>query len=113
MPVAVNFQHGNLLQRSACPVGVRFSLWGFTPTLGSIPFESSVVGLDGGRGKSVARSWHRSCAAGGFEGGTGALCSAILDRCSPSFVSAVEPSEGFLSTAAQRLAGRAVLQRLW
>ncbi len=43
--------------------------------------------------------------------GTGALCSAILDRCSPSFVAGVEPSEGFLATAAQRLAGRAVLQR--
>jgi len=43
--------------------------------------------------------------------GTGALCSAILDRCSPSSVAGVEPSEGFLATAAQRLAGRVVLQR--
>ena len=28
-----------------------------------------MVGLDGGRGKSVARSWHPSCIARGFEEG--------------------------------------------
>jgi SAM-dependent methyltransferase len=41
--------------------------------------------------------------------GTGALCAAILDRCSPSAVAGVEPSEGFLNTAKKNLAGRAVL----
>jgi len=43
--------------------------------------------------------------------GTGALSAAILDRCSPSSVTGVEPSEGFLATARERLAGRAVLSR--
>jgi SAM-dependent methyltransferase len=43
--------------------------------------------------------------------GTGALCAAILDQCSPSSVSGVEPSEGFLKPAAQNLAGRAQLQQ--
>ena len=41
--------------------------------------------------------------------GTGALCAAIGDRCSPSSVTGVEPSEGFLKTARGNLAGRAVL----
>lgn len=41
--------------------------------------------------------------------GTGALCAAIVDRCSPSSVAGVEPSEGFLKTARENLAGRAVL----
>jgi SAM-dependent methyltransferase len=41
--------------------------------------------------------------------GTGALCAAIVDRCSPSAVAGVEPSEGFLKTANENLAGRAVL----
>jgi SAM-dependent methyltransferase len=39
--------------------------------------------------------------------GTGALCAAIVERCSPSAVTGVEPSEGFLKTAKQNLAGRA------
>ena len=39
--------------------------------------------------------------------GTGALCAAIVDRCSPSSVACVEPSEGFLKTATENLAGRA------
>ncbi|QJR13573.1 class I SAM-dependent methyltransferase [Usitatibacter palustris] len=39
--------------------------------------------------------------------GTGALCAAILDRCSPASVTGVEPSEGFLKTAKENLAGRA------
>jgi len=43
--------------------------------------------------------------------GTGALCAAIVDRCSPSSVAGVEPSAGFLKTAAENLAGRAVLHR--
>jgi SAM-dependent methyltransferase len=43
--------------------------------------------------------------------GTGALCAAILDRCSPSAVAGIEPSEGFLKTAAQNLAGRAALHQ--
>ena len=34
--------------------------------------------------------------------GTGALCAAIADHCSPSSVSAVEPSAGFLKTARAR-----------
>ena len=41
--------------------------------------------------------------------GTGALCAAILDHCSPSSVIGVEPSEGFLKAAAENLAGRAQL----
>lgn len=43
--------------------------------------------------------------------GTGALCAAIMDRCSPSSVIGVEPSEGFLKTAKENLAGRAALQQ--
>jgi SAM-dependent methyltransferase len=43
--------------------------------------------------------------------GTGALCAAILDRCSPSSVAGVEPSEGFLATATENLAGRAALHQ--
>lgn len=41
--------------------------------------------------------------------GTGALCAAILDHGSPSWVAGVEPSEGFLATARENLAGRAAL----
>ena len=41
--------------------------------------------------------------------GTGALCAAIVDRCSPSSVTGVEPSEGFLRTARENLAGRVAL----
>jgi len=43
--------------------------------------------------------------------GTGALCSAIADRCAPSTVVGVDPSEGFLTTAKERLAGRAVFHQ--
>ena len=43
--------------------------------------------------------------------GTGALCAAILDQCSPSSVIGVEPSAGFLDNAKEQLAGRAVLHR--
>jgi SAM-dependent methyltransferase len=43
--------------------------------------------------------------------GTGALCAAIVDCCSPSAVTGVEPSEGFLKTAAENLAGRAALHQ--
>ena len=43
--------------------------------------------------------------------GTGALCAAIVDRCAPSSVAGVEPSEGFLKTARGHLAGRAVLHQ--
>jgi len=43
--------------------------------------------------------------------GTGALCAAIVDRCSPSSVLGVEPSEGFLDTAKENLAGRADMRR--
>ena len=41
--------------------------------------------------------------------GTGALCAAILDRCSPVQVAAVEPSAGFLETARANLGDRAAL----
>lgn len=41
--------------------------------------------------------------------GTGALAAAILDRCAPAAVTGVEPSEGFLATARENLAGRAEL----
>ena len=43
--------------------------------------------------------------------GTGALCAAIMDRCSPSSVTGIEPSEGFLKTAMENLAGRAALHQ--
>jgi SAM-dependent methyltransferase len=43
--------------------------------------------------------------------GTGALCAAIVDHCSPASVTGVDPSEGFLKTANENLAGRVVLQR--
>ena len=43
--------------------------------------------------------------------GTGALCAAILDRCSPSSVTGVEPSEGFLKTAKVNLSERVVLHQ--
>ena len=43
--------------------------------------------------------------------GTGALCAAIVDHCAPSSVAGVEPSEGFLRTAREHLAGRALLHR--
>lgn len=41
--------------------------------------------------------------------GTGALSAAIIDHCAPASVTGVEPSAGFLATAAENLAGRAVL----
>lgn len=43
--------------------------------------------------------------------GTGALCAAIVDRCSPSSVAGVEPSEGFLNTAKRNLSDRAALHQ--
>lgn len=43
--------------------------------------------------------------------GTGALCAAIVDRCSAASVCGVEPSEGFLKTAKENLAGRAALRQ--
>jgi SAM-dependent methyltransferase len=43
--------------------------------------------------------------------GTGALCAAIADHCSPSSVVGVEPSEGFLATAREQLADRAELRQ--
>jgi SAM-dependent methyltransferase len=43
--------------------------------------------------------------------GTGALCAAILDHCSPASVAGVEPSEGFLKSAKENLAGRAALHQ--
>jgi SAM-dependent methyltransferase len=41
--------------------------------------------------------------------GTGALCAAILEHCSPSSVTGVEPSEGFLKMARANLGDRATL----
>ena len=43
--------------------------------------------------------------------GTGALCAAIVDRCSPASVAGVEPSEGFLKTARENLADRVALHQ--
>ena len=43
--------------------------------------------------------------------GTGALCAAIVDDCFPSSVAGVEPSDGFLKTAKENLAGRAALHQ--
>jgi SAM-dependent methyltransferase len=42
--------------------------------------------------------------------GTGALAAAILDRCAPAAIAAVEPSAGFRETAQRNLAGRATVQ---
>ncbi len=41
--------------------------------------------------------------------GTGALCAAIAESCAPASVAGVEPSEGFLATARERLGGRVEL----
>lgn len=41
--------------------------------------------------------------------GTGALSAAILERCSPSSVTAVEPSQGFRAIADRQLAGRVLV----
>jgi len=43
--------------------------------------------------------------------GTGALCAAIVDRCSASSVAGVEPSGGFLKTAKENLAGRVAVHQ--
>jgi SAM-dependent methyltransferase len=43
--------------------------------------------------------------------GTGALCAAILDNCSPLSVIGVEPSEGFLEKAKEQLGARVLLRR--
>jgi SAM-dependent methyltransferase len=43
--------------------------------------------------------------------GTGALCAAIIDHCSPAWVAGVEPSEGFLETARKNLLGQAALHQ--
>ena len=43
--------------------------------------------------------------------GTGALCAAIVDHCAPSSATGVDPSEGFLKTAAENLAGAAHLRQ--
>jgi SAM-dependent methyltransferase len=43
--------------------------------------------------------------------GTGALTAVILEHAAPALVAGVEPSEGFLATAKQRLGERARLQR--
>ncbi len=43
--------------------------------------------------------------------GTGALCAAISDCCSPSSIIGVEPSEGFLKTARENLTGWATFQQ--
>ena len=43
--------------------------------------------------------------------GTGAVCGAILEHCSPAAVTGVDPSEGFLAAARESLAGRATLLR--
>jgi SAM-dependent methyltransferase len=43
--------------------------------------------------------------------GTGALCAAIVDRCSPSSVTGLEPSEGFLKSANENLGGRVALHQ--
>ncbi len=43
--------------------------------------------------------------------GTGALCATILDLASPAAVIGVEPSEGFLATARERLGDRVELHR--
>lgn len=41
--------------------------------------------------------------------GTGALCAAIADSCSPASVTGIEPSDGFLKTAQENLVDRVTL----
>lgn len=41
--------------------------------------------------------------------GTGALCTAIAERCSPASLAGVEPSDGYREAARENLAGRAAL----
>lgn len=43
--------------------------------------------------------------------GTGALSAAVVDLCAPAAITGVDPSEGFLTTAAARLPAHAVLHR--
>jgi SAM-dependent methyltransferase len=43
--------------------------------------------------------------------GTGALCAAIVDGCSPAWVAGVEPSNGFLETAKENLGNRVTLHQ--
>jgi SAM-dependent methyltransferase len=43
--------------------------------------------------------------------GTGALCAAILDRCSPASVAGVEPSAGFRKAATDNLGARVALHQ--
>jgi len=43
--------------------------------------------------------------------GTGALCAAIADHCSPFSVAGVEPSEGYLRAAKENLADRAAFHQ--
>jgi trans-aconitate methyltransferase len=43
--------------------------------------------------------------------GTGALCAAIAEHCAPASIAGVEPSEGFLNSARQNLAGRATFHQ--
>ena len=43
--------------------------------------------------------------------GTGALCAAVLDGCSPNSVVGVEPSEGFLKAAKDNLGDRVALHQ--
>lgn len=42
--------------------------------------------------------------------GTGALCAAVIEHCSPAAVTGVEPSENFLAAARAELGGRADLR---
>ncbi|MGH8667285.1 MAG: class I SAM-dependent methyltransferase [Burkholderiales bacterium] len=43
--------------------------------------------------------------------GTGTLCAAIVDLCTPDRVSGIDPSEGFLATARDHLGDRAELRQ--
>jgi SAM-dependent methyltransferase len=43
--------------------------------------------------------------------GTGALCAAIVERCSPASVTGVEPSQGFLETARTSLSDRVTFRQ--
>ena len=46
-----------------------------------------------------------------WDAAPGALCATIADRCSPSSVIGVEPSEGFLKSAQENLGGRAAFHQ--
>ena len=75
--------------------------------------SSTLAGGVGWSRRHFSRGWEFRPAGSGstWDAAPGALCAAIVDHCSPASVDGVEPSEGFLKTAAENLAGRAALRQ--